>query len=75
MATRERNEMPAGVAMVAYFAIIVGIVQLVVGVVLLFARDDLSGYTSSQALMYAIALLIVGMVYLAVGRGLMKLQL
>jgi hypothetical protein len=73
MASQARNEVPSGVTMVAILAFIVGAVQLIAGVVLLIAHDDVDGFSSGQAIAYAIALLIVGVIYLLVGRGLLRL--
>lgn len=74
MASQPRSETPSGVTMVAFFAFIVGAVQLIAGIVMLIARDDVNGYSSGQAFAVGIALLIVGVIYLIVGRGLMQLS-
>jgi hypothetical protein len=74
MDSQPRSEAPSGVTMVAFFAFIVGAVQLIAGIVMLIARDDVNGYSSGQALSVGIALLIVGVIYLIVGRGLMNLS-
>jgi hypothetical protein len=74
MASQPRSEAPSGVTMVAFFAFIVGAVQLIAGIVMLIARDDVNGYTSGQALAVGISLLIVGGIYLIVGRGLLNLS-
>jgi hypothetical protein len=73
MAT-QHSSAPGGVRLVATLAVIVGALQLVAGIVVLAARDDLDGYTSSQALSVGIALLIVGAIYLLVARGLFNLS-
>jgi hypothetical protein len=69
----QHTSVPSGVRLVGILALIVGVVQAVAGIVMLAARDDVDGYTSSQALAVGLALVVVGGVYLLVARGLLNL--
>ena len=73
MASTPRSDVPDGVRFVAYFAAIVGVLELIAGIAVIAAREDLNGFSSGQALAVGIALLIVGGVYLLVSRGLLHL--
>jgi hypothetical protein len=70
----QHSSAPGGVRLVALLAVIVGTLSVIAGIVMLAARDDIDGYTSSQALAAGIALVIVGGIYLLVARGLFNLS-
>jgi uncharacterized membrane protein len=70
----QRNAVPGGVRVVAILATVIGALQLIFGVLLIALRDDVSGYSSDQALGYGIALLITGAIYLIVALGLTRLK-
>jgi hypothetical protein len=74
MASTSRTNVPDGVRFVAYFAAIIGVLQLIGGIAMIAVRDDVNGFSSTQALSVGIALLIVGGVYLIVSRGLLHLS-
>lgn len=72
MTEQTRPAVPGGVAVVGLLAIVVGIVQLVAGVVLLIFNGSVSGYSSGEAVVLAIVLLVAGAIYVWVGRGLLR---
>lgn len=74
MAAQERQGTPGGVAFVAVFAIVVGVFQLAAGALLLIFNDDVDGYSSGEAVIYGLVTLLVGVAYIAVGRGLLRLN-
>ena len=73
-AAQDRQSAPGGVAVVAVLAIIVGILQLIGGVLLLIFNGDVDGYSSTEAVVAGIVFLIAGAIYLWVGRGLLTLN-
>jgi len=73
-AAQDRQSAPGGVAVVAVLAIIVGILQLIGGVLLLIFNGDVDGYSSTEAVIAGIVFLIAGLIYLWVGRGLLRLN-
>jgi hypothetical protein len=74
MATEHRPDVPTGVSTVAVLAIIIGAFELAGGLVLLIAHGHVDGYTSTQALAVGIVTLVIGAIYLGVGRGLLRLS-
>lgn len=74
MAANQRTDVPGGVTVVAMLAIIVGIVQLVGGVVLIVLSGDVSGYSTTAAIVFGAITLVVGLIYLWIGRGLLRLD-
>lgn len=68
------EDVPGGVTVVAMLAIVVGIVELFAGVVLIVFSGDVSGYSTTAAIVFGIVTLLVGIVYLWVGRGLLRLD-
>ncbi|MBX5443252.1 MAG: hypothetical protein IRZ32_17215 [Solirubrobacteraceae bacterium] len=73
MAASERSA-PGGVALVGILAIIIGVIQLIAGILLLIFNGDVDGYSSTEAVIAGIVLLIAGAIYLWVGRGLLRLN-
>lgn len=74
MASRSGTDVPGGVAVVAVLAIIIGVIQIIGGVLMLIFNGDVDGYSSGQAVIYGILTLVVGLIYLWVGRGLLRLD-
>jgi hypothetical protein len=75
MAARaERQGTPGGVAVVAVIAIVIGIVGIADGIVMIIFNGDVHGYSSGAAIIFGIVTLLVGAIYLWVGRGLLRLD-
>jgi hypothetical protein len=74
VAANQATDVPGGVTVVAMLAIVVGIVELVAGVVLIVFSGDVSGYSTTSAVVFGIVTVLVGAVYLWVGRGLLRLD-
>jgi hypothetical protein len=74
MAARSGTDVPGGVSVVAILAIIVGAFELVGGVIILIFNGDVHGYSSGAAVVFGIVTLLVGLIYIWVGRGLQRLN-
>jgi hypothetical protein len=74
MASQQGGGVPGGVSVVAMLAIVVGIVELLAGAVMIVFSGDVSGYSTTAAIVFGIVTLLVGVIYLWVGRGLLKLD-
>jgi hypothetical protein len=75
MAARtERQGTPGGVAIVAVLAIVIGIVGIADGIIMLIFNGDVHGYSAGSAVVFGIVTLLVGVIYLWVGRGLLRLD-
>lgn len=74
MASQQGGDVPGGVMVVAMLAIVVGVVELFAGVVLIVFSGDVSGYSTTAAIVFGILTLLVGAIYIWVGRGLLKLD-
>jgi hypothetical protein len=73
-AASEHRSAPGGAAVVAIIAIVLGILQLIAGILLLIFNGDVDGYSSTEAVIAGIVFLIAGAIYLWVGRGLLTLN-
>ncbi|MFN8203502.1 MAG: hypothetical protein U0S48_13105 [Solirubrobacteraceae bacterium] len=74
MAKAGRDAVPGGVAVVAILAIIVGIVEVIGGLLIVIFNQDVSGMSSGEAVIFGIVTIVVGLVYLWVGNGLRRLN-
>ena len=74
MAARSERGTPGGVAIVGVLAIIVGIIQVAGGLILVIFNGDVHGYSSGTAVVFGIVTVVVGLIYLWVGRGLIALN-
>jgi hypothetical protein len=74
MARADRGAVPGGVAVVAVLAIIVGIVELIGGLLFILYNGDVNGVSSGEAVIFGIVTLVVGLIYLWVGNGLRRLN-
>jgi hypothetical protein len=74
MASQQGGDVPGSVTVVAMLAIVVGIVELFAGVVILVVSGDVDGYSTTAAIVFGILTLLVGLAYVWVGRGLLKLD-
>ena len=74
MARAGRDAVPGGVAVVAILAIIVGIVEVIGGLLIVIFNQDVSGMSSGEAVIFGIVTIVVGLVYLWVGTGLRRLN-
>jgi hypothetical protein len=75
MAARtERQGTPGGVAVVAILALIVGVIGIADGIVMIVFNGDVHGYSAGSAVIYGIVTVLVGAIYVWVGRGLMRLD-
>jgi hypothetical protein len=74
VAANQGRDVPGGVTVVAMLAIVVGIVELFAGIVMVIFSDDVSGYSTTSAIVFGILTFVVGAIYLWVGRGLLKLD-
>ena len=61
-------------AVVGTLALIVGVLQLLGGLVLLIFNGDVDGYSSGEAVIFGIVTLVIGVIYIWVGRGLIALN-
>lgn len=59
-------------AIVAVLALIIGVIQVIAGLLLLIFNGDVDGWSSGEAVVFGIVTLVVGLIYLWVGRGLQK---
>lgn len=74
MSANSPTDVPGGVTVVAMLAIVVGIVQLLGGIVLIVFSGDVHGYSTTSAVVFGVVTLVVGLIYLWVGRGLLRLD-
>jgi hypothetical protein len=74
MARAERGHVPGGVAIVSVLATIVGILQVIGGLLIIIFSGDVDGMSSGEAIVFGIVTLIVGLIYLWVGSGLRRLD-
>ncbi|HMJ03625.1 MAG TPA: hypothetical protein VK506_11815 [Conexibacter sp.] len=74
MSANQGTDVPGGVTVVAMLAIVIGIVELFAGVVMIVFSGDVSGYSTTAAIVFGIVTLVVGLIYVWVGRGLLKLD-
>lgn len=74
MSANQPTDVPGGVTVVAMLAIVVGIVELLAGVVIVVVSGDVSGYSTASAIVFGILTLLVGAIYIWVGRGLLRLD-
>lgn len=74
MAAGSRRGTPAGVSIVAVLAMIVGVVEVLGGIAMIVFHGDVHGYSHTDAVIFGVVTLIVGLIYLWVGRGLLKLD-
>lgn len=74
MASQQDGRVPGGVGIVAVLAIAIGIVQLIAGVLLIIFSGDVDGYSTTAAVVFGIITLLVGLIYVWVGRGLLNLD-
>ena len=74
MSANGPTDVPGGVTVVAMLAMVVGIVELIAGVVLVVASGDVHGYSTTSAIVFGIVTFLVGAIYVWVGRGLLKLD-
>lgn len=69
---------PFLLTIVGWLTVISGILQVLVGVLLLAFKGDVlretSDYTSDELTTYAIAAIVIGAIYWLVGRGLLRLS-
>ncbi len=68
------EDVPGGVTVVAMLAMVIGIVELFAGVALIIFSGEVSGYSTTAAIVFGIITLLVGAIYVWVGRGLLKLD-
>jgi hypothetical protein len=68
------TDVPGGVTVVAMLAMVIGVVELIAGVVLVIASGDVHGYSTTSAIVFGIVTFVVGAIYVWVGRGLLKLD-
>ena len=74
MAASERRGTPGGVAIVGTLAVIVGVFEVIGGVLMVIFQDDVHGYSSGNAVVFGVVTIVVGLIYLWVGRGLIALN-
>jgi len=72
MSEQTRPAVPGGPSVVGVLAIVVGIIQMLAGLVFIIWNPSIEGYSSGEALLEGIVLLIVGAIYVWVGRGLLR---
>jgi drug/metabolite transporter (DMT)-like permease len=72
MATNAGQDVPASVKVIGFLAIIVGIVQIIGGVLMIVFNGDVNGYSSGAAVVFGIITLLVGAIYVWAGRGLIN---
>jgi hypothetical protein len=68
------TDVPGGVTVVAVLAIVIGIVELVAGIVMVIVSGDVHGYSTGSAIVFGIVTFLVGAIYIWVGRGLLRLD-
>jgi len=74
MARTDRGAVPGGVAVVSVLATIVGIIQLVGGLLIIIFNGDVHGLSDGEAVIFGIVTCVVGLIYLWVGSGLRRLN-
>ncbi len=74
MSANQGTDVPGGVTVVAMLAMVVGIVELFAGVVMVVFSGDVSGYSTTAAIVFGILTFLVGAIYVWVGRGLLRLD-
>lgn len=74
MAAQPRRTVPGGVAFVAILALAIGVVEVIGGLIMLIFNSDVDGYSATGAVVFGIVTLIVGAIYVWVGRGLLRLN-
>jgi hypothetical protein len=72
MSAQPRPAVPGGPSVVGVLAIAVGILQLLAGLVFIIWNPSIDGYSSGEAVLEGIVLLIAGAIYVWVGRGLLR---
>jgi hypothetical protein len=72
MSAQSRPAVSGGVSVVGVLAIAVGILQLLAGLVFVIFNPSIDGYSSGEAIVEGIVMLIAGAVYVWVGRGLLN---
>lgn len=70
MATNAGSDVPASVKVIGFLAILIGLVQIVGGVVLIVLNGEVDGYSSGAAIVFGVISLVVGAIYIWAGRGL-----
>lgn len=72
MAADSRRGTPAGVAIVAVLAMIVGVIQILGGIAMIIFNGSVHGYSHADAVVFGLVTLLVGAIYVWVGRGLLR---
>jgi len=72
MSEQTRPAVPGGPSVVGVLAIVVGIIQMLAGLVFIIWNPSIEGYSSGEALLEGLVLLIIGAIYVWVGRGLLR---
>src|SRR3954452_22059172 len=72
MAANSQRGTPAGVAIVAVLAMIVGVIQCLGGLAMIIFNGHVHGYSHTDAVVFGLVTLLVGAIYLWVGRGLLR---
>ncbi len=74
MSANSPTDVPGGVTVVAMLAMVVGIVELIAGIVLVIFSGSVHGYSTGSAIVFGIVTALVGAIYIWVGRGLLRLD-
>ena len=69
-----RRGTPGGVAIVGVLAMIVGVIQILGGIAMVVFNGHVHGYSHADAVVFGLVTLLVGVIYVWVGRGLLKLN-
>lgn len=72
MAASAHPDVPAGVKIIGVLAMVIGVVEIIGGVLMIIFNGDVSGYSSGAAVVFGIINVIVGAIYIWAGRGLLN---
>lgn len=65
-------DVPASVKVIGFLAIVIGVLQVIGGLLAIIFNGDVEGYSSGAAVVFGLITLAVGAIYVWAGRGLLN---